>query len=273
MIQLLQQQQSTAARGLHITPQKAAARAALKGLYRKEYADLKERMRRAEEDKDSQEALTFSALFYANIVRKEFANYILREHALPRVEADKKLCRHSVKMNLRTVKREMARWDSNMAYSLRNETNIDRFDFLCEVMNRQLFRLYEPFYFTTMQCLTQNGCLNPAVVAGLETATALFDYTEQQLLADVKHFTMESPIVARLTIMLDTHLLHCLDTLRSEVGHRLMPREEGCVDLNADPMIDTAAKNLFRHLNSADGINSLVDQTFTEGVAKDWELV
>lgn len=249
----------------------AAARHAARSLRRKEHEEMMERKKRSEEDENSPEGKLFAVLFYTNIVRKEFANHILREHALPMVQNDKGLCRHTVKKNLRAVKQEMARWDGHMAYSLKNDTNIDRFDFLCETMNKELFKLYQPFYFSTMQLLTKNGCKNAAAVAGLETATAVYEYTEQRLTAEVREYLMKSPVVGRLTIMQDPRLCHCLDTLRSEVGNALMPRGTN-LDLNADPMVSQAAKNLFRRLNDAEGINSMVDRTFTQGVASDWEL-
>lgn len=270
--QLRTKQQQSAAPTITAGATMATARAATRSLRRKEHDQLSERARRSAEEDNSPEAKLFAALFYTNIVRKEFANHVLREHALPPVQADKWLCRHTVKQNLRAVKQEMAKWDCQIAYSLLSDENLERFDFLCEHMNRQLFKLYEPFYFSTMQLLTKNHCRNAALVAGLETASALAEYAERRLTEEINQCIMKSPIVGRLAIMRDPRLVHCLDTLRREVGNRMMPR--GCtdLDLNADPMIDQAATNLFRRLNDANGINSMIDDTFTQGVATEWGL-
>lgn len=218
------------------------------------------RAERCYNEKDSNEAKVFNAVFYSAIVRKEYANEKLR-NALALLQAEKKLFRHTIKQRSNSIFRSLAQWDKDIARVIlsTSERALDFYDDLTAYAITQIDKYFTPFYYSILQVLTKHGCRYKVEMANLETAVALQEFAERQLLQDVGRFYKTAPQLQQLGTLLDTPMLRTAEALRAELS---VISSKGCKDdinLNADTNVTLAADTLFRNLSSADNINRIVD--------------
>lgn len=167
---------------------------------------MKEREHRAVTDQKSPEARLFSNLFYFNLVRKEMANYQMRE-AIALLRQEKSIYRHEAKMMAQKVYRLMATWDGHIARAIGCEDHLDYYDHLCEMARLQTQRLFDTFYFCLLQQLTRHEVPHRRTLARLECAYLFMDFAETSLHADIEHYYAACPPVRRLQQLTDQEQL------------------------------------------------------------------
>lgn len=248
--------------------------AALRAMRAARAAHLQEKLDRTAID-GTREEQVFRAVMYANIVRREFAFFVLREMALPRVVANKGVYRQRVKQFVKAVKKELTRWDCQMAYALNGSDPdaVEHYDCLTEKVTRgRLRELLMPVYYSFMQVFTRNGCTDSPCLAAVEAASVVYEFARGRLVREIEHFQGESPMVRRLGVFSDQNLGFYLEELRRALGKALMPRGYEDLNLNADHNCTLAVDNLLTRLVDADAINALVDEAFVQEKARQWGM-
>ena len=234
--------------------------------YETSVAEMQKRETACKDDANSASYKVFNAVFYSAIVRKEYANEKLR-NALAMLAENKQLFRHGVKQKARMVRLELAKWDSdianciNLKHDEKGERNLEYYDDLNEYSVKFFDKLYIPFYYSILQLLTKLDCPYRKEAAALEAACALQEFSEKQLEIDVKANYKIAPPIRNLSQLLDTRVVKLTDQLRGMISVQ-SAKGKGDIDLNADPTIEQAAKNLFGVIGSAEAINNVVDAVF-----------
>ena len=224
-------------------------------------ATLEARSLRARMDDNSKEGKLFSDVTYLNMVRKEFANEQLRT-ALSHLRADSRLYRHELKRLSSMISKDLVRWDSQIARTIRNEDHLDYYDQLCEMVNRQMRRLYETFRYTILQQLTRLELPHRLELSYIGASSILARYVEAQLFQDIEHYRVLIPPVHLISTLSDEHMVSAAERLRERLSqmsvHERGGLEDGALIIADEPLTRQAFCNLTRHLSSPTAINGYI---------------
>lgn len=157
---------------------------------------LQERDTRCMNEIGSKENLIFGEIFYANAVRKEFANEKMR-NAIVKLQMSP-LYRHEIKQKAKIVLEKIAKWDGEIAKVLltEKEMHLDLYDGLHEYAAQQLERLYIPFHFGIAQDLTRYDCKYVDIMASFEAALAIAEFSCKKLTQDIGQYYIQCPTIA-----------------------------------------------------------------------------
>lgn len=234
--------------------------------YNKQKEVLDKRLERVKNDETSKEFRVFNAVFYSAIVRKEYANEKLRD-ALTIVSDNKQLYRHEVKQKVKQIRKDLAKWDIDIAQSINRERDeqgeqkVEYYDALNEYAVKYFDKYYMPFYYSILQLLTKYDCPFRKEAAAMETACALQEFTQRQLDIDVAENYQTAPPLVQLGNLLDTGIVSMTTHLRGLISTKAA-KGKGNIDLNSDSNTEQAASNLFGILSSPEAINNVVDTVF-----------
>ena len=207
-------------------------------------------------DEQSEAAQKFAAVLYAGMVRKEFAFEKIRK-AIYEIRRGG-LYRQEVKRLVRQIENLMYKWDVGIGRMMSAQGTLDCYDDLVEYGNKEFDKRFMPFYYSILQLLTRHDVPHRSVLSMVEAARVLMEYSNKQMLADVGRYYTEAPQLRNIGVLYEPRLEHLLTTLCSTLSSRFC-KGKGTIDLNADPMIETAADNLLRVLRSGDTINRYVN--------------
>ena len=225
-------------------------------------ATLRARSERARLDDKSKEGKLFSDVTYLNMIRKEFAAEQLRT-ALSHLRDEPRLYRHALKKLASIVAADIARWDSQVARTIRNEAYLDYYDQLCEMCCQQMKPLYETFRYTILQQLTRLEVPNRLLLSYIGAASILARYCEDQLFLDIDHYRPLVPPIRLISTLSDARMVSSAERLR-EVLTEISTREMGGLPdgenlhISSDAQTRQAFSNLVRHLSSPTAINGYI---------------
>ena len=225
-------------------------------------ATLRARSERARLDDKSKEGKLFSDVVYLNMIRKEFAVEQLRT-ALSHLRDEPRLYRHSLKKLASIIAGDIARWDSQVARTIRDETYLDYYDELCQMCCQQMKRLYETFRYTILQQLTRLEVPNRLLLSYIASASLLARYCEDQLFRDIDHYRPLVPPIRLISTLSDARMVSSAERLR-EVLSEISTREMGGLPdgenlhISSDAQTRQAFGNLVRHLSSPAAINGFI---------------
>ena len=206
------------------------------------------------------ESKVFGFIFYSNVIRKEFANEKVR-NALSTL-SQSKYYRFEVKKLANDIRRRIAQWDSDIAGCMQgSESNLDLYDKLAENGLKDLGYLYKPLYYSIMQVLTKNECKETPLLAEMQSAVILLEYSNKQLLSDIGEYAFKCPALAKLSAMYaegtEVNLKRLVDILSMQI---LSDAKD--IDLNQDKNITLAVNNIINKFHSARVTKGIITKTF-----------
>lgn len=199
-------------------------------------------------------ARIFAGILFGGIMRAEYANEKIRD-VIADMREDKSLYRHDIKKLCNDIRKRIARFDTYTSRSL-NKQYIDFYDELTGSAGPQFDKMYLPFYYSMLQFMTRNRIKHGDIIAKLECAVALLDFSATQYRSDVGEFRYIAPAIMALSDNLEITYAPLASELLRRVSAIATRGVDKKFDVNEDKNIRISSDNLFNMLGNPNAMNN-----------------
>lgn len=250
---------STIARSAVNTKNKRTLNSAIYDSHKRQYEVIQEREQRCLDDSECRESRIFYEVFYNSVIRKEFAFGKVREFLSHLRESE--IYKHEIKKSARNVQAYLAKWDINVSRLFKGyEGTLDTYDDLMQEANKYFTPLYNTFYYTVLQVLTDHDVPHRPIVAEIEAACMVTEFAYKKMFNDIDAAAMASPTVQRFEPMCYDRVFPEFEKLRSLIVSKYV--KNASIDLNKIPSTNTAGENLLRALGSGQQVLEICNRFF-----------
>lgn len=208
----------------------------------------------------SREAIVASTVTYMVILRSELAKQQAYD-ALLSITERPKVNRQQVKHHVRSLIRKVSKFDAMLSAIANTDTMLDYYDGLTDSYNDRLKRLIQTARFTIMQAVTSSADL-PAghidILSRCQLASILLEFSARSLDNEIRHYRHLVVSLENLRYLTLQDIHAEFRTLNNLVSLALFPQDLS-LDLNADPAVVQAVKNLLNKMSSLTFINDTID--------------
>lgn len=250
---------STIARSAVNTKNKRTLNSAIYASHKRQYEVIQEREQRCMDDSECRESRIFYEVFYNSVIRKEFAFSKVRDF-LAHLRTSP-IYKHEVKKSARSLQANMAKWDINVSRLFKGyDDTLDTYDDLMAEATKYFTPLYNTFYYTVLQVLTDHDIPHRPIVAELEAACMVTEFAYKKMFSDIDAAAMASPTVQRFEPMCYDRVFPEFEKLRDIIVHKYARNAD--IDLNKIPSTNTAGENLLRALGSGQQVLEICNRFF-----------